>query len=145
MTAEEFNDLPLAARQFIEKQQGCLSCGSSQDIDTLYKKYLVMKNKALFTLRTGAVPYKTKDGKGGVLYPIQPKDTEEVIKGKLKEALIVFALRPGKFSDFDEDKIKAILAEEPAAEEPAVKQLHGAAKKAAEAKAAKEAVDSDLD
>jgi hypothetical protein len=143
MTAEEFNALPLSARQFIEKQQGCLSCGSSQDIDSLYKKYLTMKNKALFTLRTGAVPYQTEDGKGGVLYPIQPKDTEEVIKGKLKEALIVYALRPGKFSDFDEDKIKAILAAEPA--EPEVKQLHGAAKKAAEAKAAKEAAESDLD
>lgn len=68
MTADEFNALPLEARQFIEKQQGCQSCGNAQDIDGLYKRYLVMKKKALFTLRTGAVPYKDKDGKGGVLY-----------------------------------------------------------------------------
>jgi hypothetical protein len=146
MTAEEFNDLPLAARQFIEKQQGCLSCGNAQDIDSLYKKYQIVQKKSLFTLRTGAVSYKTDSGAHGVLYPIHPKDSEEKVKEKLQTALIVFEKAPGRFSDFQEEKIKAILTEgtegsegSEGSEEKAAKPLFGAAKKAAEAKAAKEA------
>ena len=108
-----------------------MSCGKSQDIDTLYKNYLLMSKKALFTLRMGAISYVTEAGKGGVLYPIHPSDSDEVVKEKLATALQVFAVAPGKFSDIQEEKIEKILAEK------AVKPLVGAAKAAAEKKAAK--------
>ena len=140
-----------------------MSCGKSQDIDTLYKKYLIMSTKALFTLRAGAIPY-AEDGVGKILYPIHPQDSEEVVKGKLAEALKVYAVAPHKFTDIQEEKIEKILAEEPEAEEPEgeepegeepeaeepeaeepeakpVKQLFGAAKKAAETKASKDSLD----
>lgn len=137
MTAEEFNALPLLARQYIEQKQGCMSCGKSQDIDTLYKNYLLMSKRALFTLRMGAVSYTTEAGDGGVLYPIHPSDSEAVVKEKLATALKVFAVAPGKFSDIQEEKIEKILAEK------AVKPLMGAAKAAAEKKAAKEKAEAD--
>ncbi len=134
MTAEEFNALPLLARQYIEQQQGCMSCGKSQDIDTLYKNYLLMSKKALFTLRMGAVSYINKAGKGGVLYPIHPNDSEAVVKEKLATALAVYAIAPGKFSDIQEEKIQKVLGE--------AKPLVGAAKAAAEKKAAKGEADA---
>lgn len=139
MTAEEFNTLPLLARQYIEQQQGCMSCGKSQDIDTLYKNYLLMSKKALFTLRMGAISYATEAGKGGVLYPIHPSDTEAEVKEKLETALAVFAVAPGKFSDIQEEKIEKILAEK------AVKPLAGAAKAAADKKAAAQAAADELE
>lgn len=129
MTAEEFNALPLLARQYIEQKQGCMSCGKSQDIDALYKNYLLMSKKALFTLRMGAVSYITKAGKGGVLYPIHPSDSEVVVREKLETALAVYAIVPGKFADIQEEKIQKILAAKVA------KPLTGAAKAAAEKKA----------
>lgn len=142
MNTEEFNDLPLAARQYIEKQQGCLSCGNSQDVATLYKKYLIMQKKSLFTLRTGAVSFKTDSGRHGVLYPIHPSDSGDEVRAKLETALLVFEKAPNRFSDFREENIRAVLAQKTEGEKP-VKQLHGAAKKAAEAKAAKEANELD--
>ena len=169
MTTEEFNALPLGARRWIEQQQGCASCGKSKDADTLYKNYLLMSKKALFTLRRGAVLYKRENGEGTILYPIHPKDSEEQIKEKLSIALEVYAVAPGRFSDIQEDKIAKILAEEDETEEDEteedeteedeteedeteedeteedetqpVKKLYGAAKKAAEAKAAKDNLD----
>lgn len=129
MTAEEFNALPLLARQYIEQKQGCMSCGKSQDIDTLYKNYLLMSKKALFTLRMGAVSYATEAGKGRVLYPIHPSDSDEAVKEKLATALKVFAVAPGKFSDIQEEKIEKLLAVK------TPKPLAGAAKAAAEKKA----------
>lgn len=145
MTTEEFNLLPLPAREYIEKQQGCVSCGKSQDIDTLYKNYLLMSKKALFTLRMGAVSYKTEAGEGGVLYPIHPSDSDETIKAKLKTALEVHAIAPGKFSDIQEEKIAKILAVDPDADvdpdEKPAKKLYGAAKAAADKKAAAEVDD----
>lgn len=115
MTTDEYNGLPLEARRYIENKQGCQSCGgSSQDIDTIYKNYLVMKKGALFTLRTGAVNYKSADGeRTGILYPIHPKDSEEVVKEKLETALIVYAVAPDKFSSIQEEKIEKILNPEP--------------------------------
>lgn len=136
MNAEQFNALPLEARQYIEKQKACLSCGKSQDLDRHYRNYLAMKNNSLYTLRLGAVVFKDKDGSGKVLYPIFPKDSDGEIKVKLAQALTVHATRPDKFSTFSEDKIKEVLGETEA--EPEVeKPLYGAAKKSAEAKAKK--------
>lgn len=146
MTNDEFNALPLQARQYITKQKGCLSCGSSQDLASLYKKFLSMKKTSLYTLRVGAVSYKTEDGEHGVLYPINPRDTEDQIKEKLDKAIIVYAKAPSKFSEFNEPEILEIIGAEPVEdeiEEKPVKPLFGAAKKAAEAKAAKEAADLD--
>ena len=139
MTAEEFNLLPLQAREYIEKQQGCMSCGKSQDIDTLYKNYILMSKKALFTLRMGAVSYITEAGDGGVLYPIHPSDSDGVVKEKLATALKVYAVAPGKFSDIQEEKIEKILAAKVA------KPLAGAAKAAAEKKAAKVEASDELE
>jgi hypothetical protein len=167
MKAEEFNALPLEARQFIEKQKGCVSCGGSRDINSLYQKYLAMKKTNLYTLRMGAIPFKTKDGESGLLYPLHPTDSEETILQKLQTAKRVHAVAPAKFADFQAEKInayldslddnlggdglddnlggdgldddlKANLAGE-SANSAAAKQgpiLYGAAKKAAEAKAA---------
>jgi hypothetical protein len=139
MRVEEFNALPLEARQYIIKQQGCLSCGKAQDLDTLYKKYQIMTKQKLFTLRVGAVSYKTEDGKSGVLYPLHSKDSEATIKEKLQKALEVHSVAPGRFSEFNERDIKEFLAD---VEKP-TKPLFGAAKKAADAKAAKVANDLD--
>jgi len=133
MTTEEFNALPLAARRWIEQEQGCASCGKSKDVDTLYKNYLLMSKKALYTLRRGAVPYKRENGEGGVLYPIHPKDSEEQIKEKLTQALEVYAVAPNRFDDIQESKIQKILGETKKA------PLVGAALAAANKKAAKEA------
>lgn len=131
MTPELFNSLPLDARQYIEKQKTCLSCGKAADLDAHYKNFLAMKHGQLFTLRTGAVSYQ-KSGEGKILYPIHPTDSAEQIKEKLKQALDVNAIAPNRFSVIDTDKIEKILA----AEEAPIKKLHGAAKAAAEKKAA---------
>jgi len=138
MTTDEFNALPLQARRWIEQEQGCASCGKSKDVDTLYKNYLLMSKKALFTLRRGAVLYKKENGEGAILYPIHPKDSEEQIKEKLSIALEVYAVAPGRFSDIQEDKIKKILSGE-SGKKAEAKPLVGAALAAANKKAAKEA------
>lgn len=130
MTADEFNALPLDARRYIEKQKTCMSCGNAQDLDAHLRNYYTMKNGNLFTLRTGAIGYKDAKGKGAILYPIHPADSEEVIKSKLKQALAVHAVAPDKFSTFDEDKIKKVLS--PAGDKA---PLVGAAKAAADKKA----------
>lgn len=91
-----------------------------------------MKNKDLYTLRTGAVNYKDSKGKGGILYPIHPNDGEKEIKGKLEIALKVHASAPEKFDNFSEEKIKKELG----LKTEAVKApLTGAAKAAADKKA----------
>jgi hypothetical protein len=164
MTSETFNSLPLEARQYIENQKACASCGKSQDTDRHYKNYLAMKNKSLYTLRLGAVVFKDAQGEGQVLYPLHPKDTEEDVKTKLAQALAVYAAAPTKFSTFSKAEIEEALAEEAETEEaeteedeteedeteedeteedenPPVKKLYGAAKKAADAKAAKDSLD----
>lgn len=151
MSPEEFNALPLEARRYISNQRSCLSCGKSQDLDTLYKNYLAMIKQALYTLRLGAVLYKKKDGTGGILYPIHPNDSEEVIKEKLSTALEVYAVAPGRFTDIQEEKITKILGAVEVAEiateaaetaQKPVKKLFGAAKAAADKKAkASEEVD----
>lgn len=109
MTPEQFNELPLDARQYIEQQKTCLSCGKANDLDAHYRNYLAMKNDNLFSLRTGAVNYKDGKGKTGILYPIHPNDQDETIKEKLGQALAVYAVAPEKFSNFSEEKIKKIL------------------------------------
>lgn len=168
MTAEEFNALPLEARRYIENQKICVSCGRKNDLDTHYKNYLAMKNNQLFTLRAGAVAFRREsDGEAGVLYPIHPSDTDEQIKDKLKLALELNEVAPDKFSTISVREIEEILGaededpnfgtvgitsnktpEEADAEikkanaelegKPA-KQLFGAAKAAADKKAALEA------
>lgn len=153
MSTEDFNALPIEARQYIINQQGCLSCGKAQDLDALYRKFLNMQKQSLYTLRVGAVSYKTEDGKHGVLYPINPKDTQEQILEKLEKAVEVYAVAPQKFSAFNEPDILELIGatavedEEDEAEKAEYKKtdkpLYGAAKKAAEAKAAKAV--SDLD
>jgi hypothetical protein len=109
MKAEEFNALPLEARQFIEKQKGCISCGGSRDINALYQKYLSMKKTNLYTLRMGAIPFKTEDGESGLLYPLHPADSEDTILQKLQTAKRVHAVAPAKFADFQAEKINAYL------------------------------------
>jgi hypothetical protein len=109
MTAEEFNKLPLDARQYIEKQKPC--CGRSTDLDALYKSFLIMKKTELFLLRTGAINYKTANGDTGILYPIHPKDTEDQVKDKLKTALAVNGVSPDSFEYIQADKIEKILGE----------------------------------
>jgi hypothetical protein len=164
MTTEEFNALPLEARQYIINQQGCASCGKTQDLSTLYKKFLIMQKQKFFTLRIGAVSYKTEDGQGAVLYPLHPKDSESTILEKLKTALKVHEVAPTRFSEFNKRDIEGYIeaqgvedlgaedlgaedlgAEDLGAEDktPETKPLFGAAKKAAEAKAAKVANDLD--
>jgi len=141
MKPEDFNALPLEARRYIEKQKTCLSCGRANDLDAHYRNYLNMKNGNLFTLRTGAVPFKRTNGESGVLYPIHPNDTEDQIKAKLQLALELNAIRPDKFSIISVADIEAILGvtEEltDLQEDPRpVKKLYGAAKAAADRKAA---------
>lgn len=112
MTAEEFNALPLEARRYIEKQKTCLSCGRANDLDAHYKNYLIMKQNQLFTLRTGAVPFKSKKtGQSGVLYPIHPNDSEEQIKNKLRLALELNEVAPNKFSVISILEIEKYLSE----------------------------------
>lgn len=150
MSTEDFNALPIEARQYIINQQGCLSCGKAQDLDALYRKFLNMQKQSLYTLRVGAVSYKTEDGKHGVLYPINPKDTQEQVIEKLEKAVEVYAVAPHKFSAFNEPDILELIGAQPVEDEAekvedekTAKPLFGAAKKAAEAKAAK--AGSDLD
>jgi len=146
MKPEDFNALPLEARRYIEKQKTCLSCGRANDLDAHYRNYLNMKNGNLFTLRTGAIAFKRTNGESGVLYPIHPNDTEDQIKVKLRLAMELNVIRPDKFSIISVADIEAILgvteeveAEEVEAEEvdpKPVKKLYGAAKAAADRKAA---------
>lgn len=112
MTSEEFNKLPLDARQYIERQQASVCCGKANNLDAHYQNYLIMKNDKLFSLRTGAVSFKDSKGKGAVLYPIHPNDTEEQVKVKLAQAVQVYAVAPEKFDNFSEDKIDKILSGE---------------------------------
>jgi len=123
-----------------------------------------MKNENLYTLRLGAVVFKDAQGEGQVLYPLHPKDSEEDVKNKLAQALHVYAAAPSKFTHIDTHTIKGMLAIEDETEEdeteedeteedeteedeteedetkPA-KKLYGAAKKAADAKAAKDSLE----
>ena len=122
MTAEEFNKLPLDARQFIEKQKPC--CGRSNDLDALYKSFLVMKNTELYLLRIGAVNFKKESGETGILYPIHPTDTEDQVNAKLTIALAVSAVAPDAFEYIQEDKIKVILGEQDSTKSKGVKNLN---------------------
>jgi len=139
MTADEFNALPLDARQYIEKQKTCLSCGKAQDLNTHLRNFYIMKNGNLFTLRTGAIGYRDADGKGAILYPIHPADSEEVIKSKLAQAVAVHAVAPHKFATFNEEKIEKVLKPAEVKKAP----LTGAAKAAADKKAAKAAEEAE--
>lgn len=134
MTTDEFNALPEAARRFITSQQKCLSCGKKNNLDEHYKKYLIMKNSALFTLRNGAISFldeKTK--KSQILYPLHPSDSDKEIKEKLKIALRINKVRPNSFSTISVEEIEAILkvkAPAPAVEEttaPAVEETQAPA------------------
>lgn len=97
-----------------------------------------MSKGTLFTLRTGAVNFRSADGKKtGILYPIHPNDSDEVVKEKLQTALEVHAVAPEKFESISEEKIQKVLNAKP--EATAAKALTGAAKAAADKKAKAEA------
>lgn len=100
-----------------------------------------MKIAEFFTLRIGAVAFKDSKGNGVVLYPVGPNDTDEEARTKLGYALAVNAVAPNRFSFINTEKIEKFLAETPEEKAP----LRGAAKAAAEKKAAEATKGDDLD
>ena len=112
MTTDQFNALPIEARRYIEFEQGQLCCGKKIDLNSHYQNYLKMKTETLFTLRTGAISYvDDKTGKGSVLYPIFPDDTDAEVKAKLKLVLRINKVSPEMFALVNVSAIEKLVAD----------------------------------
>lgn len=109
MNAEEFNALPLEARQFIEANAGCLACGGKErKLTEAYTLYLTLKKMKAFQIMGGGVNFVEK-GNNGVLYPIRDADTDDEIREKIRIAKIIHETNPELFISFDESEIKKTL------------------------------------
>lgn len=109
MNAEEFNALPLEARQFVEANAGCLACGGKErKLTEAYNLYLTIKKMKAFKIMGGGVNFVEK-GNNGVLYPIRDADTDEEIREKIRIAGIIHESNPELFLSYDESEIKKTL------------------------------------
>jgi hypothetical protein len=109
MTKEEFNSLPLEARNFIQKNAGCLACGSSESkLTKAYELYKNNKTMSAFQLFGGGINYN-QDNSRGVLVGIKPTDSPFEIKEKIRIAKLIYAVSPEVFISFDENAIDELL------------------------------------
>jgi biotin-(acetyl-CoA carboxylase) ligase len=121
MTKEEFNSLPLEARNFIQKNSGCLSCGNAEaKLTKGYALYLSHIKMSTFVLIGGGVNY-SQDGQKGVLRAVQTADSPFEIKEKIKIAKLIHASNPELFSIFDEKAMDDLLKSLPKEKVVAVK------------------------
>lgn len=109
MTKENFNSLPLEARNFIQKNAGCLSCGNAEaKLTKGYALYLSFKKMTTYTLMGGGVNY-SQNGNTGVLRAINDKDEPFEIREKAALAKAIHATSPHLFLSFDADAIDALV------------------------------------
>ena len=109
MTKEDFNSLPLEARNFIQTHAGCLSCGNAEaKLTKGYALYLNFKKMTTYTLMGGGVNY-SQNGKTGVLRAISSEDEPFEIREKASLAKAIHASSPHLFLSFDEQAIDALV------------------------------------
>lgn len=116
MTKENFNSLPLEARNFIQKHAGCLSCGNAEaKLTKGYALYLTSKKMNTYTLFGGGVNY-SQNGQTGVLRAVNDSDTPFEIKEKIRLAKAIHASSPHLFMVFNVEAMDALVKGLPADE-----------------------------
>lgn len=116
MTKEEFNSLPLEARNFIQRNAGCLSCGNAESKLTKgYALYLTSKKMNTYTIFGGGVNY-SQNGQTGVLRAVNDSDTPFEIKEKINIAKAIHATSPHLFMVFNVEAMDALLESLPGEE-----------------------------
>lgn len=116
MTKEQFNSLPLEARNFIQNHAGCLSCGNAEaKLTKGYALYLTSKKMNTYTLFGGGVNY-SQNGQTGVLRSVNDSDTPFEIREKISIAKAIHAAEPHLFMEFNEQAMDALLESLPADE-----------------------------
>jgi len=109
MTKEEFNSLPLEARNFIQKHAGCLSCGNAEaKLTKGYALYLISKKMNTYTIFGGGVNY-SQNGQTGVLRAVNDSDTPFEIREKISIAKAIHATSPHLFMVFNVEAMDALL------------------------------------
>ena len=138
MNTEQFNSLPSEARNFIQENAGCLSCGDpSQLLTRAYELYKTTKKMHTYIVKGGGINYQGEN-ESGVLVAIQPEDSDFEIREKIRIAKLVFDSDPHVFSTFDESAMEKLLA---SLQDPEVVQLTPAEKGLATKAAKKAAAD----
>lgn len=116
MTKEQFNSLPLEARNFIQKHAGCLSCGNAEaKLTKGYALYLTSKKMNTYTIFGGGVNY-SQNGQTGVLRAVNDSDTPFEIREKISIAKAIHATSPHLFMVFNVEAMDALLESLPGEE-----------------------------
>ena len=116
MTKEEFNSLPFEARNFIQKNAGCISCGNAEaKLTKGYALYLNSKKMNTYTIFGGGVNY-SQNGQTGVLRAVNDTDTPFEIREKISIAKAIHATSPHLFMVFNAEAMDALLESLPADE-----------------------------
>jgi len=116
MTKENFNSLPLEARNFIQKHAGCLSCGNAEaKLTKGYALYLTSKKMNTYTIFGGGVNY-SQNGQTGVLRAVNDSDTPFEIREKISIAKAIHASSPHLFMVFNVEAMDALLESLPTGE-----------------------------
>ena len=109
MTKENFNSLPLEARNFIQKHAGCLSCGNAEaKLTKGYALYLTSKKMNTYTIFGGGVNY-SQNGQTGVLRAVNDSDTPFEIREKISIAKAIHATSPHLFMVFNVEAMDALI------------------------------------
>ena len=109
MTKEQFNSLPLEARNFIQKHAGCLSCGNAEaKLTKGYALYLTSKKMNTYTIFGGGVNY-SQNGQTGVLRAVNDSDTPFEIREKISIAKAIHATSPHLFMVFNVEDMDALI------------------------------------
>lgn len=109
MTKEQFNSLPLEARNFIQKHAGCLSCGNAEaKLTKGYALYLTSKKMNTYTIFGGGVNY-SQNGQTGVLRAVNDSDTPFEIREKISIAKAIHATSPHLFMVFNVEAMDALI------------------------------------
>lgn len=109
MTKENFNSLPLEARNFIQKHAGCLSCGNAEaKLTKGYALYLTSKKMNTYTIFGGGVNY-SQNGQTGVLRAVNDADTPFEIREKISIAKAIHTTSPHLFMVFNVEAMDALL------------------------------------
>ena len=109
MTKENYNSLPLEARNFIQKHAGCLSCGNAEaKLTKGYALYLTSKKMNTYTIFGGGVNY-SQNGQTGVLRAVNDSDTPFEIREKISIAKAIHATSPHLFMVFNVEAMDALI------------------------------------
>jgi hypothetical protein len=110
MTTKEFNALPVEARRFISAHSGCLGCGgnAAEKLTKAYGLYKTQKKMTTYKLHGGGINF-SKNGQGGVLYPISSEDSADDIRRKISTAKEIHTVSPHVFTIFDEAAMDALV------------------------------------